>query len=75
MQEQTAPDALGDPAASAASQQGPEAQGRAGQGCEQLEAQYVHQVYDAISPHFSATRFAIWPKYGPALFCSATNAP
>jgi hypothetical protein len=29
-----------------------------------LEAAYVHQVYDAIAPHFSATRFAIWPKVG-----------
>ncbi|GLI71013.1 hypothetical protein VaNZ11_016129, partial [Volvox africanus] len=27
-----------------------------------LEAEYVHKVYDAIAPHFSATRFAIWPK-------------
>ncbi len=29
---------------------------------EQLEAQHVHQVYDAIASHFSATRFAVWPK-------------
>ena len=29
---------------------------------EQMESTYVHQVYDAIAPHFSATRFAIWPK-------------
>ena len=66
MHEQAAPSALGcDLAGSAASQQRLEAHGRAGQSCEQLEAQYVHQVYDAISPHFSATRFAIWPKYGP----------
>jgi alkylated DNA repair protein alkB family protein 8 len=27
-----------------------------------LEAQHVSNVYDAIAPHFSATRFAIWPK-------------
>ncbi|GIL80789.1 hypothetical protein Vretifemale_9845, partial [Volvox reticuliferus] len=27
-----------------------------------LEAEHVHKVYDAIAPHFSATRFAIWPK-------------
>eukprot|EP00892_Ulva_mutabilis_P010783 jgi/Ulvmu1/8077/UM004_0314.1 len=27
----------------------------------QLEAEHVHRVYDAIAPHFSATRFAIWP--------------
>ena len=51
----------GDPASCAADAQlRPSAQ--AGQSCEQLEAQYVHQVYDAISPHFSATRFAIWPR-------------
>jgi hypothetical protein len=25
----------------------------------------VHRVYDAIAPHFSATRFAIWPKVCP----------
>ena len=28
---------------------------------EQLE-ESVNQVYNAIAPHFSATRFAIWPK-------------
>lgn len=28
----------------------------------QLEQLYVHQVYDAIASHFSATRFAVWPK-------------
>ncbi|KAG2425074.1 hypothetical protein HXX76_013983 [Chlamydomonas incerta] len=27
-----------------------------------LEAEYVHKVYDAIAPHFSSTRFAIWPR-------------
>lgn len=27
-----------------------------------LEKKYVHHVYDAIAPHFSATRFAKWPK-------------
>eukprot|EP00201_Polytomella_parva_P014001 CAMPEP_0175054522 /NCGR_PEP_ID=MMETSP0052_2-20121109/9552_1 /TAXON_ID=51329 ORGANISM="Polytomella parva, Strain SAG 63-3" /NCGR_SAMPLE_ID=MMETSP0052_2 /ASSEMBLY_ACC=CAM_ASM_000194 /LENGTH=460 /DNA_ID=CAMNT_0016319227 /DNA_START=358 /DNA_END=1740 /DNA_ORIENTATION=+ len=27
-----------------------------------LERHYVHDVYNAIAPHFSATRFAIWPK-------------
>jgi hypothetical protein len=32
---------------------------------EQMEAAFVHQVYDAIAPHFSATRFAIWPKVSP----------
>lgn len=29
---------------------------------EQLEARYVHSVYNIIATHFSATRFAIWPK-------------
>ena len=29
---------------------------------EQMEARYVHSVYDIIATHFSATRFAIWPK-------------
>jgi hypothetical protein len=32
---------------------------------EQLEARYVHSVYDIIATHFSATRFAIWPKARP----------
>ena len=27
-----------------------------------MEHLYVHRTYDAIAPHFSATRFAIWPK-------------
>ncbi|KAJ6791788.1 alkylated DNA repair protein alkB-like protein 8 [Iris pallida] len=27
-----------------------------------IEKRYVHRVYDAIAPHFSATRFAKWPK-------------
>uniref|UniRef100_A0A7N0ULY3 Methyltransferase type 11 domain-containing protein n=1 Tax=Kalanchoe fedtschenkoi TaxID=63787 RepID=A0A7N0ULY3_KALFE len=27
-----------------------------------IEKKYVHCVYDAIAPHFSATRFAKWPK-------------
>lgn len=27
-----------------------------------LEARYVHAVYDAIAPHFAATRFAVWPR-------------
>ncbi|KAL2900576.1 hypothetical protein RDABS01_025658 [Bienertia sinuspersici] len=27
-----------------------------------IEKTYVHQVYDAIAPHFSSTRFAKWPK-------------
>eukprot|EP00887_Chlorella_sp_A99_P002138 scaffold21.g2138.t1 len=29
---------------------------------QQLEDQHVNAVYDAIAPHFSATRFAVWPK-------------
>ncbi|BDA48090.1 probable alkylated DNA repair protein alkB homolog 8 [Coccomyxa sp. Obi] len=29
---------------------------------ERMEARYVHNVYDIIATHFSATRFAIWPK-------------
>jgi predicted HD phosphohydrolase len=37
-----------------------------------LEALHVHSVYDAIAPHFSATRFAIWPKVGVA---EQANAP
>ena len=27
-----------------------------------IEKRYVHQLYDAIAPHFSDTRFAKWPK-------------
>ncbi|CAA7401043.1 unnamed protein product [Spirodela intermedia] len=28
----------------------------------EIEKKFVHHVYDAIAPHFSATRFARWPK-------------
>jgi alkylated DNA repair protein alkB homolog 8 len=28
----------------------------------EIEKNFVHQVYDAIAPHFSSTRFAKWPK-------------
>eukprot|EP00884_Botryococcus_braunii_P003339 jgi/Botrbrau1/13005/Bobra.0389s0004.1 len=27
-----------------------------------MEELHVHNVYDTIAPHFSATRFAVWPK-------------
>ena len=37
-----------------------------GERCEaealRLEAAHVHSVYESIAAHFSATRFAIWPK-------------
>ena len=29
---------------------------------QQIESRFVHGVYDIIAGHFSATRFAIWPK-------------
>lgn len=29
---------------------------------QRLEQEFVHDVYNAIATHFSATRFAIWPK-------------
>lgn len=29
---------------------------------QRLEQEFVHDVYNAIAPHFSATRFAVWPK-------------
>lgn len=29
---------------------------------EKMEGGHVQNVYEAIAPHFSATRFAIWPK-------------
>lgn len=32
------------------------------QATPEIEKKYVHRVYDAIAPHFSATRFAKWPK-------------
>ncbi|XP_051192726.1 tRNA (carboxymethyluridine(34)-5-O)-methyltransferase [Lolium perenne] len=32
------------------------------QATPDIERKYVHRVYDAIAPHFSATRFAKWPK-------------
>jgi hypothetical protein len=34
---------------------------------EELESRYVHSVYDIIASHFSATRFAIWPKVIPTV--------
>lgn len=51
-------------AAQAESNASPEAQLR------QLEEHYVHNVYDAIAPHFHATRFAIWPKVMAAMEAS-----
>lgn len=27
-----------------------------------LESQFVHSIYNAIAPHFAATRFAVWPR-------------
>ena len=44
---------------SAGIQQGDSQSSAAGQ---QMESRYVHGVYDIIAGHFSATRFAIWPK-------------
>lgn len=32
-----------------------------------FEQTYVHQVYDSIAPHFSRTRFDIWPVVGSFL--------
>ncbi len=32
------------------------------QAGQQMERRYVHGVYDIIAGHFSATRFAVWPK-------------
>ncbi|CAG9463056.1 unnamed protein product [Pedinophyceae sp. YPF-701] len=29
---------------------------------EALETAHVHEVYDAIAAHFSATRFSVWPR-------------
>lgn len=29
-----------------------------------MEGRHVHAVYDVIASHFSATRFAVWPKVG-----------
>ena len=29
---------------------------------QQMESRYVHGVYNIIAGHFSATRYAIWPK-------------
>lgn len=29
---------------------------------QRMEQEFVHDVYNAIAPHFSSTRFAIWPK-------------
>ena len=29
---------------------------------EQFETTHVHQVYDAIAPHFSSTRYKAWPR-------------
>ena len=38
---------------------------------ERLEQEFVHDVYNAIAPHFSATRFAIWPKVSVPFCASA----
>ncbi|KAK6938190.1 Methyltransferase type 11 [Dillenia turbinata] len=42
------------------------------QSTPEIEKKYVHRVYDAIAPHFSATRFAKWPKV--ASFLSSLNS-
>ena len=34
---------------------------------EDLENRHVHAVYDVIASHFSATRYAVWPKVGAFL--------
>ncbi|KAL0051627.1 hypothetical protein WJX82_010933 [Trebouxia sp. C0006] len=33
-----------------------------GADLRRMEQEFVHDVYNAIAPHFSSTRFAIWPK-------------
>lgn len=33
-----------------------------GPGADLYEAAHVHGVYDAIAPHFAATRYAPWPR-------------
>ena len=33
---------------------------------QRMESRYVHGVYDIIAGHFSATRYAIWPKVRPS---------
>ena len=38
---------------------------------QRLEQEFVHDVYNAIAPHFSATRFAIWPKVHTAFLTAA----
>lgn len=40
---------------------------------QRLEQEFVHDVYNAIAPHFSATRFAIWPKV--LSYCGAPLRP
>ena len=45
---------------------GPDQQGE--EQLERLEARHVHSVYDIIASHFSATRFAIWPKVTPYFY-------
>lgn len=47
--------------AAGASARGPEDSSRDAQ-LEAWEARHVHSVYDVIASHFSATRFAVWPK-------------
>lgn len=46
---------------------------------QRLEQEFVHDVYNAIAPHFSATRFAIWPKVldecGAPLIFSSESQP
>lgn len=33
-----------------------------GEDAASVEGKHVHAVYEVIASHFSATRFAIWPK-------------
>ncbi|KAJ7546816.1 hypothetical protein O6H91_08G055800 [Diphasiastrum complanatum] len=40
----------------------------------EIEKMYVQEVYDAIAPHFSSTRFAKWPKVAQFLHSIAPGS-
>eukprot|EP00850_Spirogloea_muscicola_P015520 SM000119S25663 [mRNA] locus=s119:306434:309879:+ [translate_table: standard] len=51
-----------------------ELEGRESRSTPAIERRYVHQVYDAIAPHFSATRFSKWPKVASFLHALPTGS-
>lgn len=61
-------------AAAAAAEREPEAEGDADVDAEAYERTHVHGVYEAIAPHFSATRYKPWPAVASFLQSQAPGA-